>query len=97
MNVHVAIFLQAEDGIRAYKVTGVQTCALPISGKHAGPLARSCRPAAIAVRSRAAKGNGWHAARPCPSVERNPLGIPCGDRKSVVEGEAVGPGKVRRT
>src|ERR1039457_2154188 len=23
-------FLQAEDGIRAYKVTGVQTCALPI-------------------------------------------------------------------
>src|ERR1039457_2428754 len=24
-------FLQAEDGIRAYKVTGVQTCALPIS------------------------------------------------------------------
>src|SRR2546426_12455591 len=25
-------FLQAEDGIRAYKVTGVQTCALPISG-----------------------------------------------------------------
>src|SRR6478735_5684860 len=25
-------FFQAEDGIRAYKVTGVQTCALPISG-----------------------------------------------------------------
>src|SRR5688500_18235990 len=31
--VHAAnFFLQAEDGIRAYKVTGVQTCALPISG-----------------------------------------------------------------
>src|SRR5256885_10076838 len=28
-------FFQAEDGIRDYKVTGVQTCALPIS--------RSCR------------------------------------------------------
>src|SRR5256885_3502585 len=26
-------FFQAEDGIRYYKVTGVQTCALPISGK----------------------------------------------------------------
>src|SRR5688500_20220778 len=26
-----ACFLQAEDGIRDYKVTGVQTCALPIS------------------------------------------------------------------
>src|ERR671918_2202552 len=25
------VFFQAEDGIRAYKVTGVQTCALPIS------------------------------------------------------------------
>src|ERR1039457_3197765 len=26
-------FFQAEDGIRDYKVTGVQTCALPICGK----------------------------------------------------------------
>src|SRR5205807_4625883 len=29
-------FFQAEDGIRDYKVTGVQTCALPISLKAAG-------------------------------------------------------------
>src|SRR5256885_6415648 len=28
----VTFFFQAEDGIRDYKVTGVQTCALPISG-----------------------------------------------------------------
>src|SRR5256885_9259956 len=27
---HVFFFFQAEDGIRDYKVTGVQTCALPI-------------------------------------------------------------------
>src|SRR5256885_2188663 len=27
----ILFFFQAEDGIRAYKVTGVQTCALPIS------------------------------------------------------------------
>src|SRR2546426_2545011 len=27
-------FFQAEDGIRDYKVTGVQTCALPISRPH---------------------------------------------------------------
>src|SRR5256885_2383379 len=26
----IAVFLQAEDGIRYFKVTGVQTCALPI-------------------------------------------------------------------
>src|SRR2546426_7846380 len=28
--MYVFFFLQAEDGIRDYKVTGVQTCALPI-------------------------------------------------------------------
>src|SRR2546426_1913099 len=34
-------FFQAEDGIRDYKVTGVQTCALPISAARAlaGPRA----------------------------------------------------------
>src|SRR5256885_6514459 len=30
-------FFQAEDGIRDYKVTGVQTCALPISPRATGP------------------------------------------------------------
>src|SRR2546430_11512645 len=30
-------FFQAEDGIRDLTVTGVQTCALPISTRHAGP------------------------------------------------------------
>src|SRR5256885_3794681 len=39
-------FFQAEDGIRDYKVTGVQTCALPISahgrrGHHLQLIARS--------------------------------------------------------
>src|SRR5256885_10708723 len=29
-NICVFFFFQAEDGIRDYKVTGVQTCALPI-------------------------------------------------------------------
>src|SRR5256885_6657045 len=31
-------FFQAEDGIRDYKVTGVQTCALPISQRIRGLL-----------------------------------------------------------
>src|SRR5690348_9136184 len=30
----LSFFFQAEDGIRGGRVTGVQTCALPISGKH---------------------------------------------------------------
>src|SRR5256885_13020242 len=34
----VIFFFQAEDGIRDYKVTGVQTCALPISPSSRIPL-----------------------------------------------------------
>ena len=30
----IFFFFQAEDGIRDYKVTGVQTCALPIFLRH---------------------------------------------------------------
>src|SRR5256885_12352777 len=33
LECHCFFFFQAEDGIRDYKVTGVQTCALPISRK----------------------------------------------------------------
>src|SRR5256885_7255186 len=33
----VVFFFQAEDGIRDYKVTGVQTCALPISAPQPSP------------------------------------------------------------
>ena len=33
MNRFFCFFFQAEDGIRDYKVTGVQTCALPIWAK----------------------------------------------------------------
>src|SRR5256885_2468722 len=40
------IFFKAEDGIRDYKVTGVQTCALPISGMYA-VLGQGGLPAAL--------------------------------------------------
>src|SRR5205807_459266 len=45
-------FFQAEDGIRDYKVTGVQTCALPISdpGCQPGPSTRRRRGARLPVR-----------------------------------------------
>src|SRR5256885_1590793 len=36
----LVFFFQAEDGIRDYKVTGVQTCALPISVVKIGGIAR---------------------------------------------------------
>src|SRR6266511_1752131 len=32
-----SFFFQAEDGIRDFHVTGVQTCALPISGRRCHP------------------------------------------------------------
>src|SRR5690606_40229913 len=41
-----AFFFQAEDGIRGFHVTGVQTCALPISSWPPPPLAEPpCGPA----------------------------------------------------
>src|SRR5690349_24764234 len=46
-----SFFFQAEDGIRALYVTGVQTCALPIctraAGTWAGHLPRQRRPAHV--------------------------------------------------
>src|SRR2546426_12569769 len=46
MNISFFFFFQAEDGIRDYKVTGVQTCALPIYRErppHRGRGARASR------------------------------------------------------
>src|SRR5256886_85908 len=48
LSVVVCFFFQAEDGIRDLTVTGVQTCALPISG--GAPARRADRPAARARR-----------------------------------------------
>src|SRR6266446_10854874 len=48
-------FFQAEDGIRDYKVTGVQTCALPISAS--GSTAR-CKTAS-------STNSGWPGFTPC--------------------------------
>src|SRR5688500_18921461 len=48
----LSFFFQAEDGIRDYKVTGVQTCALPIClHGPSGPIsARPRRPALLTTR-----------------------------------------------
>src|SRR5256885_10185906 len=50
-------FFQAEDGIRDYKVTGVQTCALPISARRAGQMPKNSPTAALKTNaSRIASG-----------------------------------------
>src|SRR5688500_20394845 len=51
-------FFHAEDGIRDYKVTGVQTCALPISGA----LVDRSRLRRARIRRRAV---GQHVEREC--------------------------------
>src|SRR2546426_3563598 len=58
-------FFQAEDGIRDYKVTGVQTCALPISPISRGaryPLERFRAPREIGVRN--PRQSAGHRHRP---------------------------------
>src|SRR5205807_1957449 len=55
--VQLIFFFQAEDGIRDYKVTGVQTCALPIWK----PRQRSAASRSTGRRKRA---SAWSAASP---------------------------------
>src|SRR5690606_41463001 len=43
--IPISFFFQAEDGIRDFHVTGVQTCALPISASPARPCSACSRPA----------------------------------------------------
>src|SRR5256885_6807466 len=45
--VVLSFFFQAEDGIRDYKVTGVQTCALPISRTRIPGASRAALPASM--------------------------------------------------
>src|SRR5206468_8419590 len=73
---------QAEDGIRDLIVTGVQTCALPISW---GPTSSAAQAGSASPAT-----HGW---RPPGSLERNfwPGGIPCGRPR------ALGASRVMRS
>src|SRR5688500_19984758 len=69
-------FFQAEDGIRDYKVTGVQTCALPISlCTFAGGMRRSVD--AVAARLGAAARTGAPALSAEPRSEERRVGKEC--------------------
>src|SRR3712207_7703571 len=70
----IVFFFQAEDGIRDIGVTGVQTCALPISARLDD--LQSAITELSAVAASAAVHEGW--ARPTP-VERD------GERMWVIE------------
>src|SRR5690606_40286838 len=76
-----AFFFQADDGIRGFHVTGVQTCALPISPAAGPPCAaraarrarRSGRPARSCATGRTARPapvRHLRAASPAPAGAR---------------------------
>src|SRR5205807_5451418 len=56
-------FFQAEDGIRDYKVTGVQTCALPISSAATMSQAATGDSTCVAREPRRSRRSRSHAAR----------------------------------
>src|SRR5690606_40385310 len=85
---HRCYFCQAEDGIRAVHVTGVQTCALPISWRAIAedrPDGTHANEATVKLWAKGerivatAEGNG-----PVNALDR--------DRKSVVRGRVEGAG-----
>src|SRR2546421_2006691 len=60
-------FFQAEDGIRDLIVTGVQTCALPISTLYRGVSDTTARPQARQPRADAAPARSrWYPTGPGP-------------------------------
>src|SRR5256885_9407921 len=84
----IVFFFQAEDGIRDYKVTGVQTCALPISSptsQHVNPVALGRIAPHESVKPTLA--TTWYISEPGVSL-KSPSRIagvsPPTDRKSVV-------------
>src|SRR2546427_9178824 len=86
----IFFFFQAEDGIRDLTVTGVQTCALPISGTRAaargGFTAVCCMPNTKPVNDNASVTRFiLDRAREGASARVWPVGA--ADRKSGVEGK----------
>src|SRR6266446_426 len=86
MAVFFFFFFQAEDGIRDYKVTGVQTCALPILIV-AGSLIRSVHPNASIIGSSSRFDS---AANKVSSSTSRTVGL------NVAVGKSVSPA-IRRT
>src|SRR5256885_3286473 len=88
MYQYLFFFFQAEDGIRDYKVTGVQTCALPISRRTAPSTWRApSRPpdsvesssTAMPCRRRRRVRSAASSKRPAPRSEEHTseLQSPC--------------------
>src|SRR5256885_4302644 len=75
LQVRQSLFFQAEDGIRDYKVTGVQTCALPIFGGCESSLVRLHPHVRIDVAQAIARRIDFRAADRGRAVENLSLQI----------------------
>src|SRR6266498_4501205 len=65
-DILVFFFFQAEDGIRDADVTGVQTCALPISaGRHEAPRVHAFTPGGDPYCGLCGKAGHWRGERSC--------------------------------
>src|ERR1041384_8614883 len=71
-----AFFFQAEDGIRDKLVTGVQTCALPISCALAAGLNAATDSNASACRRLTGRATGVNAATHCRPARSGPAPFP---------------------
>src|SRR5256885_13275119 len=84
-------FFQAEDGIRDYKVTGVQTCALPISIALASlPTPRAASSAGTGFCLASATAFTTWASVPASSLGRTMALLATGIRRSRSEERRVG-------
>src|SRR5690606_40469576 len=77
-------FFQAEDGIRDFHVTGVQTCALPIcpslwaTSRRLGPF--SCPGRAMMCSMKSASSKLWVTAKPKAPCQKASAGAMSGTR-----------------
>src|SRR6478735_11717335 len=83
-------FFQAEDGIRDYKVTGVQTCALPISGP---AYVRRVLPRRLGTLAGQpdleGHGPAGRAQADPPGQRREPIGGPSHDAREIELADAA--------
>src|SRR5262249_56507995 len=91
-------FLQAEDGIRDWSVTGVQTCALPIcrsrswkaTATRRGSSRRRARRAALPLPSRIATDSSFSSGSPRRRAASGKSGTRSEERRVGKEGRARG-------
>src|SRR5688500_19413678 len=86
--IEVLFFFQAEDGIRDYKVTGVQTCALPICADGDRVVRKEPQPAR--PRTRTARHEDAHRTSHAGPLVQS-LSCACGEigRASCRERETI--------